>query len=148
MPIKRIRATRANIRTQSPLLKHINDKSEIWSDLWRIQVDLGCIPYYMFIARDTGSKRYFEFLLDKCWNIFRNVYRQVSGICRTVRRPSMSCEPGKIQVLGVQKVRGENVYVLRFMQGRKSEWVDIPFFTKYDPKATWFNDLKPAFDEE
>lgn len=146
--IQRIRATGAQIRTQSPLLKHINNKSDIWAEMWRKQVDLGCIPYYMFIARDTGSKRYFEIPLDKCWNIFRRAYSQVSGLCRTVRGPSMSCEPGKVQILGVQEVKGEKVYVLRFLQGRRPTWVDIPFFAKYNPKATWIDDLEPAFGEE
>ncbi len=146
--IKRIRATGAQIRTQSPVLKNINHKPEIWAEMWKKQVDLGCIPYYMFVARDTGSKRYFELPLDKCWNIFRRAYRQVSGICRTVRGPSMSCEPGKIQVLGVQEVKGEKVYVLRFLQGRNANWVGIPFFAKYDPKATWYDQLEPAFGEE
>ncbi len=146
--IQKIRSTGAQIRTQSPLLKHINDKSKIWAEMWRKQVDLGCIPYYMFVARDTGSKRYFELTLDKCWNVFRKAYRQVSGVCRTVRGPSMSCEPGKIQVLGVQQVEGEKVYVLRFLQGRDPSWVNIPFFAKYDPSATWFDQLEPAFGEE
>jgi L-lysine 2,3-aminomutase len=146
--IKKIRATGAQIRTQSPVLKNINDKPEIWAEMWRKQVDLGCIPYYMFVARDTGSKRYFELPLDKCWNVFRRAYRQVSGLCRTVRGPSMSCEPGKVQVLGVQEVQGEKVYVLRFLQGRDPKWVDVPFFAKYDPKATWFDQLEPAFGKE
>ncbi len=146
--IRRIRATGAQIRTQSPLLKHINDKPELWTEMWRKQVDLGCIPYYMFIARDTGSKRYFEIPLEKCWNIFRRAYRQVSGLCRTVRGPSMSDHPGKIQVLGVQEAAGEKVFVLRFIQGRNPAWVDIPFFAEYNPHATWFSDLKPAFGKE
>lgn len=146
--IKAIRATGAQIRTQSPLLKHINDKPELWSAMWRKQVDLGCIPYYMFVARDTGSKTYFELPLEKCWQIFRRAYRQVSGLCRTVRGPSMSDHPGKIQILGVQKIKDEKVFVLRFIQGRNPAWVHIPFFAKYDPKATWFNQLKPAFHEQ
>ncbi len=146
--IERIRSTGAQIRTQSPLLKNINDSPEIWAEMWRKQVDLNCIPYYMFVARDTGSKRYFELPLDKCWDIFRKAYRQVSGLCRTVRGPSMSAEPGKIQILGVQEVKGEKIFVMRFLQGRKAEWVDKPFFAKYDSKATWFDELKPAFDEE
>lgn len=146
--IQVIRTTDAQIRTQSPVLKHINDKPELWSDMWRRQVDLGLIPYYMFIARDTGAKAYFELPLVKCWNIFRRAYRQVSGLCRTVRGPSMSDHPGKIQVLGVQEVKGEKVFVMRFIQGRNPAWVHIPFFAKYDPKATWFSELKPAFGEE
>ena len=146
--IKRIRNTGAQIRTQSPLLKHINDAPEIWAEMWRKQVDLGCIPYYMFVARDTGARHFFEIPLERCWDIFRRAYRSVSGVCRTVRGPSMSDTPGKVQVLGVSEVRGEKVFVLRFLQGRDPKWVDVPFFAKYDPKATWFNQLEPAFGEE
>lgn len=146
--VRRIRATGAQIRTQSPLLRHINDKPELWSELWRKQVDMNMIPYYMFVARDTGSKAFFEVPLERCWRIFRDAYRHVSGVCRTVRGPSMSASPGKIQVLGVTEVRGEKVFVLRFIQGRSSSWVDVPFFAKYDPEATWFDQLKPAFGEE
>lgn len=148
LAIQRIRSTGAQIRTQSPVLKHINDKAEIWAEMWQKQVDLGCIPYYMFIARDTGSKTFFDLPLEQCWQIFRNAYQQVSGICRTVRGPSMSATPGKIQILGVTEIKGEKVFALRFLQGRKPEWVGMPFFAKYDPQASWFDDLKPAFDEE
>lgn len=146
--VARIRSTGAQIRTQSPLLRNINDKPELWAQMWRKQVDMGMIPYYMFIARDTGAKEYFEVPLERCWNIFRRAYRQVSGLCRTVRGPSMSDHAGKIQVLGVAEVKGEKVFVLRFIQGRNPKWVDVPFFAQYDPHATWFNQLKPAFGEE
>jgi KamA family protein len=146
--IRRIRGTGAQIRTQSPILRHINDSPEIWARMWRGQVDLGCIPYYMFVARDTGAKHFFELPLERCWEIFRKAYSSVSGVCRTVRGPSMSDAPGKIQLLGVTRVRGEKVIVLRFLQGRDPRWVDIPFLAAYDPKATWFDQLKPAFGEE
>lgn len=146
--IARIRKTGAQIRTQSPLLKHINDKPELWSQMWRKQVDLGCVPYYMFIARDTGAKRYFEVPLERCWQIFRQAYSQVSGLCRTVRGPSMSDDAGKIQVLGVQEIKEDKVFVLRFIQGRDPRWVHIPFFAEYNSKATWMDQLKPAFGEE
>lgn len=148
LAIQRIRSTGAQIRTQSPVLKHINDKAELWSEMWQKQVDLGCIPYYMFIARDTGSKTFFDLPLEQCWQIFRNAYQQVSGVCRTVRGPSMSATPGKIQILGVTEIKGEKVFALRFLQGRNPEWVGMPFFAKYDPQASWFDDLKPAFDKE
>ncbi len=146
--IARIRNTGAQIRTQSPLLRHINDSPEIWAEMWRKQIDLNCIPYYMFVARDTGARHYFELPLEKCWDIYRRAYRQVSGVCRTVRGPSMSDLSGKIQILGTATVKGEKVFVLRFLQGRNPAWVDIPFFAAYDPKATWFSQLKPAFGEE
>lgn len=143
-----IRKTGAQIRTQSPVMKNINDHADIWAEMWRKQVDLGCIPYYMFMARDTGAKRFFEVPIEEAWNIFRKAFRQVSGVCRTVKGPSMSAHPGKIQVVGVSEVMGEKVFVLNFLQGRNSKWVDKPFFAKYDPNATWIDELKPAFNEK
>lgn len=146
--IRLIRKTGAQIRTQSPVMKNINDHANIWAEMWRKQVDLGCIPYYMFMARDTGAKRFFEVPIERAWNIFRKAFRQVSGVCRTVKGPSMSAHPGKIQVVGVSEVMGEKVFVLNFLQGRNSKWVDKPFFAKYDPNATWIDELKPAFNEK
>ena len=146
--IKRIRATGAQIYTQSPVMKHINDDPIMWKNMWNKQVSLGCIPYYMFIARDTGAQDYFAVTLERTWEIFRTAYMQISGIGRTVRGPSMSANLGKIQVLGVNEIMGEKVFSLQFIQGRKSEWIKKPFFAKYDPKAIWIDDLKPAFGEE
>jgi Lysine 2,3-aminomutase len=145
---ERILNTGAQIRTQSPVMHHINDDPMVWAAMWKEQVKQGMIPYYMFVARDTGSKSFFDVPLEKAWNIFRKAYRSVSGINRTVRGPSMSATPGKIQILGVTEVKGEKVFVLRFLQCRNPNLVDIPFFAKYDRKATWFDELKPAFGEK
>ena len=59
----------------------------------------------------------------------------------------MSCTPGKVQVLGVNEINGEKVFVLQLLQGRDPDWVKRPFFAKYDEKAMWFDDLKPAFGD-
>jgi KamA family protein len=146
--ISRVLETGAVIRTQSPLLRHINDSPEVWAELWRRQVALGCIPYYMFVARDTGAQHYFGVPLVEAWQIFRNAYQSVSGICRTVRGPSMSCVPGKVQILGVSEVRGQKVMVFRMIQGRNPDWAARPFHAAYDETATWYDDLKPAFGED
>lgn len=146
--IAKLRSVGVQIRTQSPILKHINDSPEIWAEMWRKQVNLNCIPYYMFIPRDTGAQEYFAITLENAWNIFRNAYQNVSGVCRTVRGPSMSCNPGKIQILGISEIGGEKIFVLRMLQGRNPDWVAKPFFAKYDNKAIWMDDLKPAFNED
>ena len=146
--IKRILKTGAVIRTQSPVLKHINDSAPVWADMLRKQVALGCIPYYMFIARNTGAKHYFSIPIIEAWNIFRQTYQSVSGICRTLRGPSMSCLPGKVQMLGVAEVKDEKVLTFRMIQGRNPDWAARPFFAKYDEIATWYSDLQPAFGEE
>ncbi len=146
--IDKILSTGAVIRTQSPVMKHINDSPQVWAEMLRKQVELGCIPYYMFIARNTGADHYFSLPLVDSWELFREAYKSVSGICRTVRGPSMSCLPGKLQILGVNEIGGEKVFTMRFIQGRNSNWVAKSFFAKYDDKANWYTDLKPAFGDD
>ncbi len=146
--IRRIRETGAEIRTQAPLVAHVNDDPEAWAVMWQESVRLGMVPYYMFIERDTGPKGYFEVPLYKAQEIFAQAYQRVSGLARTVRGPSMSCWPGKVRVVGTATIKGERVFVLEFLQGRNPDWVGKPFFAKFDPEATWFDELKPAFGEE
>lgn len=146
--IGRILETGAIIRTQSPVLKHINDDPKVWADMWKNQVALGCTPYYMFVARNTGAQHYFSMPLVEAWQLFREAYQSVSGICRTVRGPSMSALPGKVQVLGISELANHKIITLRMIQGRNPDWTAKPFFAEYDEQATWYNDLKPAFGEE
>ncbi|NBC15414.1 MAG: lysine 2,3-aminomutase [Gammaproteobacteria bacterium] len=145
--IERIRATGAEVRSQGPLLAHINDDADAWAPLWRQQVRLGVIPYYMFVERDTGAHHYFKVPLVRAWEVYREAIQQVSGLARTVRGPSMSAGPGKVEITGVTEVAGEKVFVLRFLQARNPDWVNRPFFAQFDPQATWLDDLKPAFGE-
>lgn len=146
--IKRILNTGALIRTQSPVLKHINDDPKLWADMWGKQVKLGCVPYYMFVARNTGAQHYFSIPLIEAWNIFRKAYQSVSGICRTVRGPCMSCLPGKVQLLGITEAKDRKVMVFRMIRGRNPDWSARPFFAKYDEEAIWYTELQPAFGEE
>ena len=146
--IKKMRETGAQIRTQSPLLTHINDDANMWAQMWQKQVELGCIPYYMFVVRDTGAQDYFGVPLVRAHQIFKTAIEQVSGLARTVRGPSMSATPGKVQMDGVGQINGQKVMVLRMLQGRDPKWVNQPFFAKYDENAIWLDDLKPAFEEK
>ena len=145
--IRRIRKTGAEIRTQSPFLRYINDEPQVWAEMWQQQVELGCVPYYMFVVRDTGAQHYFGIPLIKAYDIYHKAYQKVSGLARTVRGPSMSADPGKIQILGVNEICGKKVFVLNMLQARKPELVMQPFFAKYNENALWIDDLEPAFGD-
>ena len=145
--VSRIQNTGSVVRCQAPLIAHVNDDAEAWAQMWRLQMQLGAVPYYMFVERDTGPKNYFEVPLARAAEIFRQAYLRVSGLARTVRGPSMSATPGKVVVDGVTEVAGERVFALKFIQARDPDWVGRPFFARYDPHATWLDDLRPAFGE-
>jgi KamA family protein len=146
--VRRIVSTGATLRMQAPLIRHINEDPAGWAELWTTGVRLGAVPYYMFVERDTGPSHYFELPLAKAYQVFQEAYKQVSGLARTVRGPSMSAHPGKVLVDGIVTLGGEKVFALQFLQARNPDWVRKPFFAKFDPKATWFDQLVPAFGED
>ncbi|MGH8782871.1 KamA family radical SAM protein [Paraburkholderia sp.] len=146
--VRRIIGTGASLRIQAPLIRHINEDPAGWADLWTTGVRLGAIPYYMFVERDTGPSDYFKLPLARAYEIFRSAYSRVSGLARTVRGPSMSAFPGKVMVDGIVELAGEKVFALQLLQARNPEWVRRPFYAKFDPDATWFDELVPAFGEK
>ena len=75
----------------------------------------------------------------------KKAFQQVSGVCRTVRGPSMSASPGKVRIVGITEVQGEKVFILEFLQGRNPDWVGKPFFAAFNNEAQWLDDLSPAF---
>ena len=131
------------IRSQCPVMRGINDNAEVWAEKWREEVRLGIVPYYMFMARDTGAQAFFDVPLARAQRLYADAIRSTSGLCRTARGPSMSCTPGKVEVVGVQNILGVDAFVLRFLQCRDESWVGKVFFAKYDKKAVWYDDLEP-----
>ena len=146
--VERVLNAGAVIRCQAPLIRKVNANANVWAQLWRRQVRLGMVPYYMFVERNTGARAYFEVPLARAYKVFTEAYSQVAGLCRTVRGPSMSAMPGKVLVDGITEVAGEKVFVLKFLQGREPGWANRLFFAKYDSKATWLSELQPAFGGE
>lgn len=146
--VRRIRATGAEIRVQSPVVRHVNDRPEDWIELCNTAVHLGMIPYYLFVERDTGPKRYFELPLVETHRIFVETFRRLSGLARTLRGPIMSATPGKVRILGPASVAGKDVLVLDYLQARDPARVGRPFFAELDPRATWFDQLRPAFEHD
>ncbi len=145
--VHRLRAAGVEIRSQGPLLAHINDDAQDWARLWEEQVRHGIVPYYFFVERDTGARNYFEVPLVRAWEIYRDAVQQVSGLGRTARGPSMSADPGKVEIQGVTQVNGQKAFVLRYIQARDPSLVQQPFFARYDEQATWFDQLQP-FDAD
>lgn len=142
--VRRVRGTGAVVRCQAPLIRSVNDDADTWAAMWRRQVALGAVPYYMFLARDTGPRSYFEVPLARALDIYTDAISQVSGLARTARGPTMSCTPGKVQVLGVVDSAAGRQFALRFLQARDPAWVNRLFFADYDEDAAWLDHLQPS----
>lgn len=143
--LRRIRSTGAVVRCQAPIVRHVNDDADTLAALWCSEVRHGAVPYYAFVERDTGPRRYFELPLADALEAFTDAFRQVPGLARTVAGPVMSASPGKVLVDGVAEVAGHRVFVLKMLQARDAEQVGRVFFARFDAGATWFDQLRPAF---
>jgi KamA family protein len=144
--IYNIRQTGAEIRTQAPLLRNINDDPNIWSDMWTKQVNLGMVPYYMFIERETGPYAYFEKPIAEVYNIYNNAIKYTGSLAKTLTAPVMSAKMGKVHVMGVIKnpVDNRKYFVMQYVRHRNVEETYKPFLMHYDEKATWVDQLQHA----
>lgn len=139
--IHKIKLTGAQIRTQAPLLRHINNDADVWATMWQKQVELGCVPYYMFLPRDTGAQQYFAESLDSALSIYRTAIRKVSGLARTAKGPVMSVTNGKVELLDSQN----NEYTLRYLQHRDQDLAYQLFKGVSDSdRPKWITDLIPV----
>lgn len=144
LAMSRIRSTGAVIYCQAPLMRHVNDDPATWARMWEAEVSAGAVPYYMFIARDTGPQEYFEVPLAEAWRIFTDAYRRLPGLSRTVRGPVMSAAPGKVIVDGFLGEGADRLAQLRFVQARDADLVGRPFLAECPDDAAWLDDLTIA----
>lgn len=145
--LARVRETGAEIRTQAPIVRGINDSAAVWRELWSEQIRNGCIPYYVFAGRQTGGHACFDVPLARALDIVRDAGRNLPGIATSFKGPVMSTAAGKIEVLGVVTVGRRDAFALRFVRGADPAWTGRTFLAEFDGAATWLDTLRP-FESE
>jgi len=116
--IQNIRATGANIRCQGPMVQGINDTAQDWIDLWTSQIQLGMIPYYMFVEADHHSESCFRVPLAKSLKIFQEAQRKTTGLARTVRGPVFMNDLNRVLLLPAlgMKVESSSFLMMNILQ--------------------------------
>jgi len=120
---------------------------QTWVNLWEKQISLGLIPYYMFIESSGGLTDYFRIPLIQAFSIFQEAQQQVSGLAKTICGPVFNKMTGKIHIIGIAEIKGEKVFILKFLYSINHNNVGKIFFAQYDETATSLDQLKPAFGE-
>lgn len=140
--LDRIRGTGAVVYCQAPLVRYVNNEAATLARLWRLQHAAGAIPYYLFVARDTGPHEYFRVPLAQAVELFLAAYRTLPGLARTVRGPVMSATPGKVMVDGIEETPAGSYFRLRLIQARQPALVGRPFRAHYSATAAWLDELQ------
>lgn len=145
-----IRQTGAEIRTQAPILNKINDRSSDWSKMWKEQVSLGMIPYYMFVERETGPYNYFSIPLAKVYETYQEAIRNTGSFAKTVTGPVMSASEGKVQIMGVvsNPADGNKYFMMQYVRHRDYKKTFRPFYMNYSSEATWVSQLERVESKE
>lgn len=142
MAIQKIKNTGIIIRTQSPIVKYINDDKTTWTALWQEQIKQGLVPYYMFLESSNSLTNYFKIPIAKALYIFKSSQKQISGLGRTVRGPVYNSGGKKIEFIGTTELNGEKFFVLKVIQSPYTDKIGKIMIAHYDEQATDFDQLR------
>jgi lysine 2,3-aminomutase len=153
--IRRLRAHRINIRSQSPMMNHIslfmddNGKVDVdrsaqnWIDLGHVLMMLGMNFHSIYCARPTGEHDYFTTPLADMNRIFSKVYKSLPSIGRPSRYITMTSSAGKTSLMGTVEVNGRKAFALKFNEARNMDWLDNVYLAEYDEEENTIEKLKP-----
>lgn len=141
--VARILATGATIRTQAPVLRHVNDDAGVWAHLWREQTALGLAPHRVLVERGVGPRRCFGLPLAEVVDIHAEAVRQVRGLAPVADGPVMSTELGALAVDGVVRLGQGPAFALRALRARDPALSGAVAYARFDPAARWWDELTP-----
>jgi KamA family protein len=125
---------------QTVLMKGVNDDPGIMADLQQTLTGVGVIPYYVFQCRPVKRvKRTFQVPLARGFRIVEQARSVLDGYSKRYRYV-MSHKDGKIAVAGMD----DDYFYFRFHQARNPKNDGKFFRRRFDPEATWLDDLQPA----
>ncbi len=125
---------------QTVLMKGVNDNPETMAELQRALTGMGVIPYYVFQCRPVKRvKKVFQVPLADGFRIVERARSMLDGYSKRYRYV-MSHWDGKIAISGMD----DEYFYFRFHQARNPKNDGKFFKRKFDPEATWLDDLKHA----
>jgi KamA family protein len=120
---------------QSPLIKGVNDKSEIIAELFGRLSFNGVVPYYLFLCRPTSGNEPYIVPVEKGLEIFEGARRRLAGLAKQARL-CMSHRTGKVEVVG----KMDNKVIFRYHRAPNPLDCGRVMIFDSDPNAGWLDD--------
>jgi KamA family protein len=133
--IYKLKEAGLEIKNQTVLLKGVNDKPEILTELFNKLTRIGVTPYYIFQLRPVKGVTHFRVPITEGIRIFEEAKKRMSGLAKSLRYV-MSHDTGKIEILGI---RGENL-VLKYHQARNPNDYGKLFEAPIKENKYWFGE--------
>ncbi len=120
---------------QSPMIRGVNDNSEVITELFNRLSFNGVLPYYIFICRPTAGNDPFIVPIEESLEIFERSKLNLSGLAKHARL-CMSHKTGKIEVVG----KTDTQIIFRYHRAPNPLDRGRMMFFDRDPAACWFDD--------
>ena len=120
---------------QTPILRGINDHSDVLAELLDLLSWAGVTPYYFFVNRPVIGNASFELPLTQLYQIVEEAKSKTSGLGKRVRLV-MSHTSGKIEILAIADKKA----YLKYHQSRDGDFGKLMILPCHD-NAAWFDDL-------
>lgn len=130
-----IQKTGVRMTNQLPLIKGINDNSEVLSELLAKLSFCGVIPYYIFQCRPASGNKAYTVPIENGYDIIECAKSKVSGLAKRARFV-MSHSTGKIEIVGKTDTQ---VFMKYHRAANDADSGKFMIF-KSNPQACWFDD--------
>ena len=129
----------AIIINQTPLIRGVNDSTEVLLRLFKELSFMGVPPYYVFQCRPTEGNGAYSAPLEQAYQIFTEAQNRCSGLAKRARF-SMSHVTGKIEIAGLT----ENQVVFKYHRAADTRNTGRVMLFRRNPEAHWFDDYEEA----
>ncbi len=147
--VQNIRSTGAVIRCQGPLIKGINDSVDALTDLWSRQIELGMIPYYLFIEAGHNPSHCFRLPIARSLELFQEAQKKASSLARTIRGPVFMNDEHRVLVAGITSIDNNKFFVLKSLQAPPNTLGEGDIkLVPYNEETTDLGDLAQLFEGE
>jgi lysine 2,3-aminomutase len=134
-----LRLAGAVVVNQTPILRGVNDSSEVLATLFDRLSFIGVPPYYVFQCRPILGNEGYALPIEEAYETFTEAQRCVSGLAKTARFV-MSHKTGKIEVVG----KFDDTVFMRYHQAADAANVGRMFTLKSNAAACWLDDYEDA----
>ena len=140
--VNQLREANTIVVNQTPLIRGVNDNSNVLAELFNKLSYIGVAPYYLFICRPTLGNKTYAVPIEKAFEIFEQARMKCSGLAKRARLV-MSHSTGKIEIIGKTE---DNIYLRYHRAANPQEKARFMIF-KRNPNAYWYDDYDEIIHE-
>ena len=139
--VRRIQDTGTIIRCQNPLLRNINDNTDVLAELWQRELDLGLIPIYLIADSNSIMLRNFKVPFSKAIDIYKTAQQKLSYLAQTVEGVAIMYDSMKLLLMDAQEIGNKKYFIFKYLENPDIKKVGSVVFAEFNPTVTDINQL-------